>query len=103
MRHRHAVAVDMVAGPVTRLPRREVGDDLVAVEVKIDPLVARSSLRTAHRLPIESARGGEIVDGKGEVERGQGHCRPHSARAAPEERVFLQRTGLPALLPCAPT
>ena len=46
---------------------------------------------------------GEIVDGKGEVERGQGHGRPHSARAAPEERVFLQRTGLPALLPCAPT
>ena len=50
-----------------------MGDDLVAVKVEIDPFVTRSPFAAAHGITIKLPRRGEIVDGKGEVERAQCH------------------------------
>jgi hypothetical protein len=72
VRHRHVVAVDGVACRGLRLGR-QVGDDLVAVEVEVDPLVGAAPFGAADRAAPERARGGKIVDREGEVERAQGH------------------------------
>jgi hypothetical protein len=48
-------------------------DNLVAVEVEIDPFIARPTFAAAHHSAIKRARGGEIIDREGEVERGKGH------------------------------
>ena len=73
VRHRHVVAVDLVVvvgGP----GRGEVGDDLVAEEVEVDPLGAGPAFRTAQQAAVERARRGEVVDREGEVEGGDaGH------------------------------
>ena len=50
-----------------------MGDDLVPVEVEIDPLLGAPSLRAAEQLTIEATRGSEIVDRKGKMERRQAH------------------------------
>ena len=47
--------------------------DLVAVEIEIDPRLGAPPLRTPERPALEGARGGEIVDGKGEVKGAQAH------------------------------
>jgi hypothetical protein len=47
-------------------------DDLVAVEIEIDPFVGRPPLRAAHHSAIEAARRIEVVDREGKVERGAG-------------------------------
>ncbi len=67
------VPVDLVRDR-NRLRRRvEMRDDLVAVEVEVDPLVARPPLGTAENVAVEAASGGEIMDRKGEVERAERH------------------------------
>ena len=55
--------------------RGEMGDDLMAEKVEIDPLVRTSPLRAAEQAAIECAGLGKVVDGKGEVKRGERrHC-----------------------------
>ena len=81
MRHRHVLAVDRIARPLARRVRREMGDDLVAVEIEVDPMVGAASLRAAEQLAVEAPRGGKIVDRKGEMERRQGHAPTLSLRA----------------------
>ena len=73
MRHRHAVPVDMVVRTVARFAGGKVRDDLVAVEIEIDPFAARPSFGATHRFAIEAARRGEVVDGEGEVEGPERH------------------------------
>jgi hypothetical protein len=52
-----------------------VGDDLVAEEVEVDPVVGAAALGTAQDGAVEVAGGGEIVNGKGDVEGSkQTHC-----------------------------
>ena len=69
MRHRHAVPVNrVVAGIVRRLPGA-MGDDLVAIEIEIDPLIAAAPLCAAHDPAPEGARLCKITDRKGEMER----------------------------------
>jgi len=70
--HRHGVAVDLAGAAMAGLVGREVRDDLVAVEVEVDPRVGRTSLRAAEQAAVEPARGFEGVDGKGEVKRVHG-------------------------------
>jgi hypothetical protein len=41
----------------------------MAVEVEIDPLVRASTLGATEHSPVKIARGGEVVDREGEVER----------------------------------
>src|SRR3546814_18770479 len=52
---------------------RSMRDDLMAEEIEVDPFFRAPPLRAAEQPAIEGARGGEIVDGKGEVEGRQGH------------------------------
>ena len=42
-------------------------DELVAVEVEIDPVVGASPLWTAHHAAIEGTRRSKVIDRKGEV------------------------------------
>src|SRR5690606_20922642 len=51
----------------------EVGDDLVAVEIEVDPLVRTAPFAAANHPAPKFAGGGKVVDGKGEVERAKGH------------------------------
>ena len=45
----------------------------VAVEIEIDPLIARTALCAAHHPAVKCAGGGQIINWEGKVERGQGH------------------------------
>ena len=65
MRNGYVFAIYRVCGAITHLVRREMGYDLVTVEVEVDPMVGASSLATAEQPPVEATRGGEIVDWKG--------------------------------------
>ncbi len=61
--------------------RSEMRDDLVPEEIEIHPVIRAAALGTAQQLAVKGTRGGNVVDRKGEVERGQGHrarmpCRP---------------------------
>ena len=52
-----------------------MGDDLVAEEVEVDPVVSAAALGTAQDGAIEMAGGGEIVNREGDVERSEhAHC-----------------------------
>ena len=74
MRHRDVVVVDRVRR--FRGARREVRDDLVAIQVEVDPAVRAAPLAAAQHAAIESARRSEIVDWESEVEgRQRGHRR----------------------------
>ena len=55
---------------------REMRDDLMAVEIEIDPMVGAAPFGAAEQLAVEAARGGEVVDRKGEMEGRQGSCAP---------------------------
>jgi hypothetical protein len=70
--HGHVVAVDRVA----RFGRRRVDvvrDDLVAVEVEIDPTLGAASFRTAYYSAPERSRLCQVAHREGEMERAQGH------------------------------
>ncbi len=69
MRHRHVVPVDRIDDLDRRPSGIEMRDDLVAVEIEIDPRFGTAALAAAEQPAIEFPRGIEIVDGKGEVER----------------------------------
>src|SRR5690606_3609345 len=55
------VAVDGVRRRGAHLLGGEMGDDLVTVQVEIDPLVRGAALRAAEEAAIEGAGGGEVV------------------------------------------
>ncbi|GKT15378.1 hypothetical protein AVHY2522_07935 [Acidovorax sp. SUPP2522] len=61
--------VDGAARPVAAFFGGQVGDDLMAVEVEIDPLRSASAFRTAQKLPVESAGLRDVADGKSKMER----------------------------------
>jgi hypothetical protein len=58
-----------------------MGDELVAEEIEIDPMRRASPLRAPEQLAVETARGGNVVDGECEVERRKGHLSDMSLRA----------------------
>ena len=64
--NRHGVAVDLVAEQVAPVgigqTRVEVGDELVAVEVEVDPRRRRPTLRATEHVAVERRGGGEVVD-----------------------------------------
>jgi hypothetical protein len=67
MAYRYALAIDFVGLSGATKLRREMGDDLVPVKVKIDPFGARPAFRTAQKLPVKTARGGKVMDRKGKM------------------------------------
>ena len=76
MRHRHVVAVDRILDRDRLRGGIEMRDDLMPEQVEIDPRVAAAPFRAAERAAVESTRGSEVVDGKGEVKRAEGHGGP---------------------------
>ena len=54
-----------------------VRDDLVAVQVEVDPVGIAASLGASQNITIEMARGIEIVDGEGDVEGSDAGHAPH--------------------------
>jgi hypothetical protein len=50
-----------------------MSDDLVTIEIEIDPLFGASSFGTTEQSAVEAPGGREIVDGEGEMERRHGH------------------------------
>ena len=73
MRHGHLLAVDRIARPSANRLRSKMRDDLMAVEVEIDPMVGASAFRAPEQLAVKGPRSREVVDRKGEVERRHGH------------------------------
>jgi len=68
VRHRHIVAVDGVAvRRCDRHARIQMGDDLMAVKIEVDPGFAAAALRATEQLAIEGAGGCQVMDGKGEM------------------------------------
>jgi hypothetical protein len=51
----------------------EVGDDLVAEEVEVDPSVGTAAFGTVQDGGVEVPGGREVVDGEGDVEGAEGH------------------------------
>ena len=69
-RSRHAVAVDRVAARVrARTFTDAMRDDLVAVEIEIDPFHAASPLGAAEQVAIKLPGSGKIADRKGKMKR----------------------------------
>ena len=79
MRDGNLVAVDWIAvvgGDATgRGGGLEVRDDLVAVEIEVDPVVGAAAFRAAEDGCVEVARGVEVVDRKGDVKGLDGHTK----------------------------
>ena len=48
-------------------------DDLVAVEIEVDPVVAAAPFAAAHHPAPERPRLRQITDGESQMERAQGH------------------------------
>ncbi len=65
MADRHVVAVDRARVAVAGFVRRQVRNDLVAVEIEVDPVRRTTAFRAAEQRAVELARGFEAVDGKG--------------------------------------
>ena len=69
MRHGYILSVDVVAGRVTGMGAF-VGDDLVSVEIEIDPFCAAAPFATAKQIAIEFPRCGKVVHRKGQMKWG---------------------------------
>lgn len=64
----HLVAVDIIGISGLALLRRKVGNDLVAVKVKVDPFTRRlSPLGTLKDASVKRPRRFEIIDGECEM------------------------------------
>jgi hypothetical protein len=53
----------------------EMCDDLMTEQVEIDPGLGAAPLGAAQHATVKGTRGGDVVDGKGEVERAELHER----------------------------
>ena len=70
---RDVVAVDVAGFGRRALIRREMGDDLVTVEIEVHPVRAGAPFSAAEEVEIKRAAGVEVVGGEGEVEGLDGH------------------------------
>ena len=79
MGHRNVVPVDRVVNGCDPTGR-QMGDDLVAVQVPVDPGLGAAALFEAEHLAVELAGGGQVVDRHRQVEtRDRGVEDAHSA------------------------
>ena len=67
--HRHVMAIDRAGLPVADFLGREVRDNLVAVEIEIDPRVGRAPLGTAEQAAVKGPRLGKVIHGESEMEQ----------------------------------
>jgi hypothetical protein len=72
MPDRDRIAIYRTRLAMADLVRRKVGDDLVAVEVEVHPVRGTAALRTAKQITIKLPGSCNVVNRKGEMERGNG-------------------------------
>ena len=65
MRDWHFFAVHLGSRPVGYEAGGLVRDDLVAVEIEVDPVVAAAPFSASHEFAVKFARGGQVVDREG--------------------------------------
>jgi hypothetical protein len=94
MRYRHFVAVNRVHHPITARPGLQVGNDLMAIEVEVDPGLGAPALWAAEQASVEGAGRREIVNREGEVEGGRGH-RAKLPRHSAFEKSRFDHCGVP--------
>jgi hypothetical protein len=76
MAHRHRVTIDAAGCAAARFLRREISDDLVSVEVEVDPVRVRTAFGTSEHAAVERPRRGKIGDRKGKMKQWRSHERP---------------------------
>jgi hypothetical protein len=69
MTHWNVVAIDRVFSAMTGLPFGQVGNNLVAVKIKVNPFLGASTLGAAQEPTVKVTGLLKIVNGKGKVER----------------------------------
>ncbi len=62
------MAVNRIAAPHRHCPRHKMSNDLVAKQVKIDPVIRTSPFGTANYPPVKAPRRRQIIDRKSQVE-----------------------------------
>jgi len=73
MAYRHVVTIHGAGVAVSGLVRAQMGDDLMTVEIEIDPLRRGTAFGAAQQTAVKGARLGQVVHGKGEMKRGLRH------------------------------
>jgi hypothetical protein len=67
MRHGHVIGVDFVAVPHARFFGREMRDDLMPEQIKIDPRVRASAFFAAQYFAVKISRFFQILHGKSQM------------------------------------
>ena len=62
------MTVDRTASLVAAFIGREVRDDLVTVEIEVDPIRRATAFGTTQEFTVEAARFGDVANGKCKVE-----------------------------------
>ena len=75
MRNGDLLAIDGVRGAPGEGVGNEMSDDLMTMQIKVDPFVRASSFGAAQQSRVEAAGCLKIVDRECEVERRKGHVR----------------------------
>src|SRR5262249_38905610 len=75
VRHGHVMTVDGIAVHAFLRSRFRVLVDyeLMAEEIEVDPLLAGAAFFEPEHAAVEVARGGEVVDGNGQMKRRKAH------------------------------
>ena len=69
MTDRHILSVDSARVAMPGFTGRKMGDDLVSVEIEVDPVRCAAAFWAAEQRSVERARGFEVIDREGEVKR----------------------------------
>ncbi len=69
MRDRNRVCIDRVAHLHAGRVRSKVRNDLVAIQIEVDPLIVAASLFTFQHAAIKLARSSKVVNWKRKVEK----------------------------------
>ena len=71
---RNVLPIDRIVSASRNGVGNKMSDDLVTMQVEIDPLVCATAFRAAEKLAVEPPCGSKIIDGEGEMERRQAHA-----------------------------
>ncbi len=70
MPHRDAMPIDGVGRDLSGLARNQMGNDLVAEKIEIDPVCRTPSFRAAKRVTVEMPCSRQVVDRYRQMKRG---------------------------------
>ena len=89
MRYRHILPVDGVANPPLNQIWRMMGDDLMAIEIEIDPFFGTAAFGAAKKATVKLSSGGKIIDWKCEMKGWHAHLRAHVIAGGPKQSSRL--------------